>query len=963
MSAFIADSSRNNRIAYCSVALWKAKVNSPYISKKDTRELLSLHHPWKPSESGKYGQWECKVKSPSDWRPGMPLFVSFYQSDNYCGTSEKCLGIATQGFIGHRFKQLLVNGEVVWEQDVADDELAGDEKSVRARKLGMQQCGYPCQSGIAGYHDPYRLVDITKYAASSMALSFRLIDRVGSRTKLKGDVYQPYPWNPGDAKGIETNFQTSAYFGDIALSVDRKVVRVSADTTDKEALKREMPKPRIPKNGIELDMLSTDDLPALGYPVRCGIPFPEGMLKKRSLFSLKDRSGKIVPSALREISHWPDGTIRWVMCEFVAVRKQRYRLGIAARKLPIFDGVKVKRLQGRIEVSNKVLKLKFGAVGQKWVIEKITRSGGIECKGMYFTMKLNNVGSREEFLSVVRKVEIEEENAVCATICIEGEMQSASRRRLGPFQAHFEVWKDLPYLIGRWRVINESDQAMAMLLDWSARLTLPDLDNATVDFGDFESGFDPEDAGVKAMKHTGYLEDPRCITLHHGMEASCRQDREDHVQVLCNSTWAAKGKQAPGFANVSHPSGGVLASMRWFAEEFPKGFIVRPDMLSLATLPESPGSIGWRHDRPQARIGRGEGKTQAFALWLHSGKLSARDSQRFNACVQDPPRLFRQKWFLDSGVLGAGSARTNKALALWHKHATPQIEFTGIGAPRLGHREYWDTVWMNNYRDRIHQSLMQFLETGDPRWLRYFQAAATHNRDVDIIHFCPEHPDWVGSCHAYGEDHTSSEPMGNIGLNVDGLLEHYLMTGERESLEAARGLAEHVLQCDSWARSARAVGWPLAQVVRWYSHSGDARFLKKAKELVEAATTYIEPRRGIFNEAHGTFSYRGAVPFMTGYLAFGLIRYHQLTRDAHVLRLLHLLAEGLYAESRRSHGIFDYSPFPQINDLWVKTSKACWNAKSTLMGGLFGYLHFVSGEKVYAQRAIECYPTQKNFDQ
>ncbi|MEO6847177.1 MAG: hypothetical protein ABI254_07955, partial [Chthoniobacterales bacterium] len=102
---------------------------------------------------------------------------------------------------------------------------------------------------------------------------------------------------------------------------------------------------------------------------------------------------------------------------------------------------------------------------------------------------------------------------------------------------------------------------------------------------------------------------------------------------------------------------------------------------------------------------------------------------------------------------------------------------------------------------------------------------------------------------------------------------------------------------------------------------------------------------------------------MTGYLAFGLIRYHQLTGDTHVLKLLHLLAEGLYAESKRSSGIFNYSPFPQINNLWVKTDKARWNAMNTLFGGLCGYLYFVSGEKIYAQRAIECYPTQKSFDQ
>ncbi|MEO6846923.1 MAG: hypothetical protein ABI254_06665, partial [Chthoniobacterales bacterium] len=604
MSKAIAGSTRNDRIVCCSITPWKARVSSPYVSKRDTRDLLSLHHPWAPSVAGKYGQWECTVKPPPSWKQGMPLFVSFYQSDNYCGNSQVWPGIGTQTFIGHRFKQLLVNGKVLWEQDVTDDELAGDEKIARARQKSIQLYEYPCRSGVAGYCDPYQLVDITKYASSSLTLSFRLIDKVESRIKLKGDIYQPYPWNPGDAEGIEANFQTSAYFGDVALSVDNEIIRIPTRKITPTVLKKRTA-PLMPKNGIELDLISTDHLPSVGYPVRCGIPIPEGMLKKQTALSLNDSSGKVVPCAIREVSHWPDGTIRWVMCEFIAARKQRYRLGIAKKKPSISDGVKIKRLRRGLEVANNLLKLKFGSIGQKWVIEKVTRSGGLECKGMYFTMTLNCIGTREEFISVVRKVQIEEGNLVCVTVCIEGEMLSASKRRFGSFIARFEVWKDLPYLIGRWRVVNESDQAMAVLLDWSARLTLPGLDEAIVDFGDFESGFDPEDVGVKAMRHTGYLNDPRHITLHPDMEVSCRQDREDHAQVLCNSAWVAKAKRAPGFANVNHSSGGVLASMRWFAEEFPKGFIVRPDMLSLATLPESSGCIGWRHDRPQARIGRG----------------------------------------------------------------------------------------------------------------------------------------------------------------------------------------------------------------------------------------------------------------------------------------------------------------------------------------------------------------------
>jgi len=250
----------------------------------------------------------------------------------------------------------------------------------------------------------------------------------------------------------------------------------------------------------------------------------------------------------------------------------------------------------------------------------------------------------------------------------------------------------------------------------------------------------------------------------------------------------------------------------------------------------------------------------------------------------------------------------------------------------------------------VHLGLIQYLETADPRWRRYFEAAVTHNRDVDIIHFCPEHPDWVGATHAYGEDHTSCGPMSNIGLNCDSMLDHYLVTGDADSLAAAAGLVQHIMGCPPRSRSARAVGWPLAQLMRWYEQTGNETVLCKAREFFAAARAYVEPRRGVFAELHGCWSYHGAVPFMEGYLAFGLIRYHRVTRDPAALLMLCRLADGLFAEMRTGKGRFLYSPFPENNP-----NPDGYAGCNTLIGGLTGYLYCVTGEQTYADRTMQCY--------
>lgn len=949
MSVELYEMPASRLVTLCPPDMWRSGGTTPFHCRRDMRGLLSIQHPWAPGRRGHFGEWSCMASPPKDWKPGRPLFVSFYQSDNYCGSWQQNDWMGAQAFVGHRFKQLLVNGEVVWEQDVADDELAGGHDASDALSSL-----YHCQPRQAAYRDAYRVVDISHCGAPRMTLTLRVRDKVASGVRLPEDHYQRFSWSSHNPKKAAMNFQTSVYFGDIALVLKKEILRPVAipPPSPTRRSRRSMP-----AKATAWLRLTSADMPKPGFPVRSGIPLPPGMFRDTDSIILQTARQERVPCAFRSLSRWQDGSIRALLCEFIGQAGRRYRV-ISAPASPDIPSMTIHRSRGGISADNGLISLALGASGQQQILRKLESKDGPSCPGMSLTMKLNRVGLTEIFVSVVRSAVVESSNSQVAVFRVEGDMVSETGGRFGPFRARFELWAGLPHLLGNWRVINESDQAMALFLDWSARLRLPNLEDAIVDFGPCRPGHDKDDPVAKAMAHVGTVQNPRRLPLPKGGELSCRQERANCAQILRDIAWVATADKAAGFVNVTHPSGGITAAMRWFAEEFPKGLVLRPDTLSLSTLPEATGAQGWKHDRPQARLGRGEAKTQAFALWLHSGRLPSREAERFNACVQDAPRLFNQAWFIQSGALEAGPQRALPALTRWRKYATPSIEETGIHIARLGHREYWDTAWMNNYRDRLHQGLMQFVETADRRWLRYFEACASHHKDVDRIHYCPEHPEWVGNYHCYGADHTSAGPMGNIGLNVDGLLEHHLITGDPESLEAARGVAEHLLGCDARARSARAVGWPLAQVTRWYEQSGDLRFLKKAREFVAAAHAYVEPRRGIFTEMHGTYSYRGAVPFMTGYLAFGLIRYHRLTSDAGALRLLQWLAAGLLAEARRSEGGFFYSPFPENNAL---PNDAAYFYSNTLVGGLTGYLWFATGDPFYARQTLECHPSVRQF--
>ena len=903
---------------------WTPAQTAGFLVHHDVRDLLVIEHPWIESHEGGFGQWEVTLAPPEGWQPGEPLFVSFYQSDNYSGTWREDKWMGAQVFLGHRFKQLLVNGRLVWESDVADEE-----------REGTLAGWFEVAPGEPGYRDGYVLADIAAVAAETFTLTFRVVDKVASTTSLPGDAYQRFSWSPHNPHEAALKFQTTVFFGDIALTRTRVAVRREEPPV---AMRSRETMAQLPAEGIRLPLVLPDTLPTPGYPVRCGVPFPRGAVQTGTPCALYDTAGA-VPTAIGEISHWPDGSVRWVLCEFVATRAGDYHLRPGEMPAAPAEPVQV---EGHT-LTNGPLTLDLGEDG---VFATLAQADGLTVGPLDLSIKLNRVGWRDQFTGRRTRATVEKANAVCATVLLEGDMLDEGDHRFGPWRARLHLWAGLPYLLGEWTLTNESDQAMAMLLDWSARLTLPALEDAVVDFGPFTPGYDPEDIGVKAMGHYGTIDTPRALPLYRGAELSCRQERVDQARIYRYTTWVATADTTPGFINLQHPRGGFTASMRWFKEEFPKGLVVRPDLLKLATLPESEDALAWPHDRPSTRIGRGEAKRQAFALWLHDGALPAEEAERFNACVQDVPHLFDPAWFIAAEVVEAGPPRA--AVPAWQEVVAPAIARTGIDAPRLGHREYWDTCWGNDYRGRTHISLLQYLETGDPRWFRYFNAAITHNRDVDIIHFCPEHPDWVGAGHEYGEDHTAAGPSHNISMNVDGMLDHYLLTGDPDSLAAAQGFAERLLTCTN-DRCARVIGWPISQLVRWHGQSGDARFLRKAEEMVASAFSYTEPRRGVFSEMHGCWNYLGAVSFMTGYLAFGLIRYHQATGDPAVLALLSRLADGAYAEIRPVPGRFRYSPFPENNPV----PYARWH--NALLGGLFGYLALRTDIDRYAEWARECY--------
>ena len=178
---------------------WRTATSGPYDVVLDIRDLYQINAHWEISRAGHHGALSTTVTLPSDWV--RPWRLRFFQADDYqaggIDRSQAADWYAETGFVGHRFKQVLVDGRLVWEKDVAD-------------------------TGTGQYEE----VDLSWVVrpGQSFELTFRVIDRVASDVELEGDYFrirseafrpQDHPawYEPSTYK----RFETRTYWGDVVL--------------------------------------------------------------------------------------------------------------------------------------------------------------------------------------------------------------------------------------------------------------------------------------------------------------------------------------------------------------------------------------------------------------------------------------------------------------------------------------------------------------------------------------------------------------------------------------------------------------------------------------------------------------------------------------------------------------------------------------------------------------------------
>ena len=239
--------------------------------------------------------------------------------------------------------------------------------------------------------------------------------------------------------------------------------------------------------------------------------------------------------------------------------------------------------------------------------------------------------------------------------------------------------------------------------------------------------------------------------------------------------------------------------------------------------------------------------------------------------------------------------------------------------------------WGNIEYDTQHAFFLQFVRSGDRRFLQAGDEAETHNRDVDTVHYHAK-AERVGCaylhCIGHVGDYFAKSPLPgkNQGLAhggftvshtwCEGHMDHYFLTGDRRSLETGLAIADHY---DTWRMAnydfsnCRDSGWHLILTMAVYRATGDPFYLNAARIIVERVLERQTPQPK-FNTRGGGWrrmmvpghclcepAHYGNAGFMVGVLMTGLKWYHLETGDPRVARSILLganfLVDDMWEES------------------------------------------------------------------
>ena len=894
---------------------WTFTRQGGYQGRPDRRALFGIVHPWAPAAAGDSGMLEREVTLPAGWKPPFRLrlyCVDDYMSDAWRPKPDDWLG--GEGFTGHRFKQVLVDGQVVWESDVADAEGPRVQTRFEVDLTGRCTPGKPFRLGL------------------------RVLDQVGTDVKLPQDFHhtgttETQAEKPGDP----ARFMTHVYWGDVLLlrgRVSREALapferRPSEASVETVHAKRWPLAPfGVVKRGPASLMLEmAGAIPRAGFPVTCGVPLPAGAVTRLDQIALRDPSGKPTPVQASALNRWQDGSLRWVLLDFEAPAEAgpwRLEFGKPERAPAPPQPVRVRRSGGTLRIATGAIGIVMGEE-RSHLLDRIVFAGAREpIAGPLTGEVVVRRGRRDvRYAPQAAKIEVTASGPLRATVEMTGRIVNPddAKDALGRFVFRLNAYAGQPFVRVFYRIFNDTDGTLHIK----------------------RFGLNLAVAGKPQAVWSG---DAR--NLQPATDVTIAQTAADAFSV----GQVGEGQQSQGWIAQASDRGAVVMAVRHFWQLFPKALRAGADGMG-ADLFAPTEQVRYHEPVP------GEAKRHELLLaFLGPGSTPADAAALVNAFAR-PPRLFSSQWFCDSGGLGYAAPHSDAQFPELHEYMVKTYGDVGPtvlnGAP--GIRNFPDAAyfagkpgdWRNNYYDIMQGCLSEYLIGGDPRWFDRGEDQCLHVMDTDICHGRPDHPNWRGVLYGPSTNHTSG--WWSAMLRAEGMDTYYRLSGDPDAREAFLDAADFIARerAGIGSVSVRDHAGALITLVRAYDETWEPKYLEAARRLAHDAMSRIDRRRGCYSEVHGNYNYRGNIPWMVAQLMEPMYLYYRQSGDLDAANALVGLAESMIAENTSDEGPGDFFGYSH-NPHYKKTSNY-----NVLIAPAMGYAWELTGDAAFAESMRDAY--------
>ena len=587
-----------------------------------------------------------------------------------------------------------------------------------------------------------------------------------------------------------------------------------------------------------------------GEPVTVGVPFPKGEICNAADLSLVDTQGRSLPLQAQEVARWSDGSLKWVLLDFLASVEAggraeyriRARTGFACPDLalPLALTQETERIEIHTGPTTFVLgTCTFGP------FEKILVHGAAVLEPDSCRTVLTDQEGYECRPSI-DQVFIETRGPVRATIRFEGKFLSSQGTSVAAFVARTSFFSGLPLVETKFTIRNPraakhsgglwdlGDDGSVFFKDLSIDVGLPPATSASVQWA-VAPGHAP-----RAGQYDRFL-------IYQDSSGGSNWNSVNHVNrlgrvpntfrgyhVIADGAIVEEGERATPSLSLCQSDNSVSAAIESFWQNFPKCLSVRQNCLRIGLFPDTYSDA--------FELQGGEQKTHTVYLEFRKGRLNA---PVLNWTAERLAPQCTPEWYAGTKVFFHVLPRSQQTSGLGVLDRADQLVESAVSGPNsffarreiideYGWRHFGDLyadheavghqgpspliAHYNNQYDVIYGALIQYVRSGELKWFRLMTDLAKHVIDIDIYHTTEDRPVFNGGLFWHTEHYKDAATATHRAYSrknleaknphfcgggpatehnyTSGLLHYYYMTGEPTAAESVRELADWVCNMD-----------------------------------------------------------------------------------------------------------------------------------------------------------------------